>query len=59
MEAYTLANFLADIGSVVTAAVSWMTSVVGFIHVSPIVLTGFILLFVGFAVGLLMRLVRG
>lgn len=51
----TMSAIIADIGLVVTGAVSWMGQVVTFITENPLVLMGVIIGFVGLGVGLLRR----
>jgi len=54
-ETGTMASILTDIGSIVTAAVSWMGSIVTFITANPLVELCVIVSFVGLCVGLLRR----
>lgn len=57
-EAGTLAALLADVGTYVTSAVSWMGTIVTTIVSTPLLLLGFIMAVSGFAVGLFHRIVR-
>lgn len=57
-EAGTLAALLADVGTYVTSAVSWMGTIVSTIVSTPLLLLGFIMAVSGFAVGLFHRIVR-
>lgn len=54
----TLAAILADVGTYITSAVSWMGTVVTTITSTPLLLLGFVMAISGFAVGLFHRLVR-
>lgn len=54
----SMAAILADVGTFITSAVSWMGTVVNTITSTPLLLLGFILAISGFAVGLFNRLVR-
>lgn len=51
MEATTLATFLTDVGSVITAAAGWVGSVVGVITSNPPLLVVFGLGIGGTAIG--------
>lgn len=55
---YTLATLITDIGSMVTGAVSWITSYVGVITGNPLILAFVIIAFVGLGVGLINRLIK-
>lgn len=55
---YTLATLITDIGSMVTGAVSWITSYVGAITSNPLILAFVIIAFVGLGVGLINRLIK-
>lgn len=54
----TLASIIGDVGSLVTAAVSWIGSFVGAITGNPLILMFVIVGFVGLGVGLIKRLIR-
>lgn len=54
----TMAAIIADITSVVTAAISWVGSFVTTITSNPLILLFVIVAFVGLGVGLLSRLIR-
>lgn len=53
-----MADIISAVGSVVTAAVGWISSFVGVITSNPIILIGVIISFVGLGVGLIKRLMR-
>lgn len=55
---YTLATLISDIGSMVTGAVSWITSYVGAVTSNPLILAFVIVAFVGLGVGLINRLIK-
>ena len=55
---YTLATLITDIGSMVTGAVSWITSYVGAVTSNPLILAFVIVAFVGLGVGLINRLIK-
>ena len=52
-----LAAILADIGSIVTAALSWVGSVITTITSNPLILMAVVIPFVGLGIGLLKRLI--
>lgn len=54
----TLAAIVNNVGSLVTAAVSWVGSFVGAITDNPLILMFVIVGFVGLGVGLIKRLTR-
>ena len=54
----TLAAILADAGSMVTSAVTWIGSFVGAITSNPLIEAFVIVSFVGLGIGLIQRLVR-
>lgn len=56
--AYALSNLITDIGSMVTGAVSWITSYVGAVTSNPLILAFVIVAFVGLGVGLINRLIK-
>ena len=56
--AYALSNLISDIGSMVTGAVSWITSYVGAVTGNPLILAFVIVAFVGLGVGLINRLIK-
>ena len=51
MEATTLATFLTDVGSVLTAGTGWVGSVVGVITSNPPLLVSFAMGIGGIAIG--------
>ena len=55
---YALSNLITDIGSMVTGAVSWITSYVGAVTSNPLILAFVIVAFVGLGVGLINRLIK-
>ena len=55
---YALSNLNTDIGSMVTGAVSWITSYVGAVTSNPLILAFVIVAFVGLGVGLINRLIK-
>ena len=55
----TLEVFLSNVGSIITAMVTWMGNIVTFITDNPILYVGIIgILFVSFTVGIVLRLFR-
>lgn len=54
----SLAAILADAGSMVTSAVSWIGSFIGAITSNPLLEAFVIVSFVGLGIGLIQRLVR-
>lgn len=52
-----LAAILADIGSIITAALGWVGSAVTTITSNPLILMAVIIPFVGLGIGLLKRLI--
>ena len=56
--ANSLAAIINNVGSLVTAAVSWVGSFVGAITDNPLILMFVIVGFVGLGVGLIKRLIR-
>lgn len=52
-----MSTILTDIGSVVTAAITWMGSFVTFITSNPLILLFVVVAFVGLAIGLIRRLI--
>lgn len=58
MNEVTLASLLSDIGSILTAAVGWVTSVVNAIVGSPLLLLFVLMAFVGYGVHLY-KMMRG
>lgn len=52
----TISSILSDIGSIVTAAFSWVGDAVDAITDSPLIMIAVILPFVGLGIGLLKRL---
>ena len=58
MEAYTLAKFLEDAGSVVTQGLSWVGEVVEVVVSNPLTLVGGLIPLVGLGIGLYRR-IRG
>lgn len=59
IDAITLSAILTDIGSIVTSAITWMTSFMTFITDNPLVLLMVLVPLVGLGVGLIARLLRG
>lgn len=57
-EAVTLSTLLTDIGSIVTAALGWVTDVVSAITGNPLILLFVIFGFVGTGIGIFKRLTR-
>lgn len=55
---YALSNLITDIGSMVTGAVSWITSYIGAVTSNPLILAFVIVAFVGLGVGLINRLIK-
>lgn len=55
---YALSNLITDIGSMVTGAVSWISSYVGAVTSNPLILAFVIVAFVGLGVGLINRLIK-
>lgn len=55
---FFLADIISNVTSLVTAASGWITSYVGVITGSPLLLMFVITSFVGLGVGLLRRLIR-
>lgn len=53
-----MADIIAAVGQVVTAAVGWIGSFVTVITSNPILLIGVVVSFVGLGVGLIKRLMR-
>lgn len=54
-----LSTFLTNVGSIITAMVTWMGSILTFITENPILYVGIIgILFVSFTVGIVLRLFR-
>ncbi len=59
MEAVTMSSFLTEIGTFFTQAVTWMGDVLDIVVANPALLVLVIAMpIVGFAVGLLSRLIR-
>lgn len=56
MEAYTLAKFLEDAGTFVTASIGWVGEVVQVIVSNPLTLVGAIIPLCGLGIGLYHRL---
>lgn len=56
LEAVTLSSLLTDVGSIVTSAISWVSSLIGEITSEPLLLFACILPFVGFGVHMLKML---
>lgn len=54
----TVSTILTNVTSVVTEAVTWITSYVGAITSNPLILTFVILSIAGMGVGLIRRLIR-
>lgn len=54
----TVAPILSVVTEVVTQAIAWITQFVTLITSQPLLLLGIVLTFVGFAVGLIRRLMR-
>lgn len=55
----TLEVFLSNVGSIITAMVTWMGNILTFITDNPILYVGIIgILFVSFTVGIVLRLFR-
>lgn len=57
-EAVTLSTLLTDIGSIVSAALGWVTDVVSAITGNPLILLFVIFGFVGTGIGIFKRLTR-
>lgn len=55
---YTLANLLSDVGSIFTAMVTWVQSVVNMITSNPIILVFVIFSLIFGAVAMVRRLIR-
>lgn len=53
-----MADIISAVGSVVTAAVGWISQFVTVITGNPILLIGIVVSFVGLGVGLIKRLMR-
>lgn len=53
-----MSSIIADVTSIVTAAITWVTSFVGTITSNPLILMFVLISFVGLGVGLLRRLIR-
>lgn len=53
-----MSTIITDITSLVTAAITWVTSFVGAITANPLILMFVIISFVGLGVGLIRRLIR-
>lgn len=54
-----LSAFLTNVGSIITAMVTWMGDILTFITDNPILYVGIIgILFVSFTVGIVLRLFR-
>lgn len=58
MEVVTMATILENITSVVTSAISWVTSFVDLITGQPLLLLFVIVALVGLGVGLISRLIH-
>lgn len=56
--AITMTALLSMIGEIVTAAGSWIATIVGIITSTPIFMIGIVITFIGVAVGLVSRLLR-
>lgn len=56
----TVASFLETLGSIVTAVIGWLGSVLGFITDNPVIIVPMLMFFVvGGCVGIIQRLMRG
>lgn len=53
-----MSAILTDVTSIVTSAITWVTSFVGAITANPLILMFVLISFVGLGVGLLRRLIR-
>lgn len=53
-----MSTIITDVTSLVTAAITWVTSFVGAITANPLILMFVIVSFVGLGVGLIRRLIR-
>lgn len=56
--AATMTALLSMIGEIVTAAGSWIATIVGIITSTPIFMIGIVITFIGVAVGLVSRLLH-
>lgn len=54
----SVAQIVENVTTIVTGAVTWITSYVGAITTNPLILTFVLLLIAGMGVGLIRRLVR-
>lgn len=60
MTTEALQNFLSTLGSIVTAVIGWLGSMLDFITSNPVILVPLLMFFVvGGVVGILMRIMRG
>lgn len=55
MEAMTLETIITNVGSIITAAMTWATSAVSFITSNPLILMFVLISLVGIGVGLVRR----
>lgn len=55
MEAMTMETIITNVGSIITAAMTWATSAVNFITSNPLILMFVLLSLVGIGVGLVRR----
>lgn len=55
MEAMTMETIITNVGSIITAAMTWATSAVTFITSNPLILMFVLISLVGIGVGLVRR----
>ena len=55
MEAMTMETIITNVGSIITAAMTWATSAVSFITSNPLILMFVLISLVGIGVGLVRR----